>query len=469
MFRLILSLFISLIFTSVAFAEFDFGTSCDGEGGSGNFLQYIESWDNDPEKTVTVGTIPSGITDVDISLTSNEDVDIRIYDTNETPIVHWPNGILSSDKAQSTFYNNVAIEYSGYNGGGTGLLGHEYIRITGTTQKDFIMKAFGYQAGYAQVNYSWKGKECGGTFQQQILDKNIIKVGDIPPGINNLSIQLISDKDVDIQLYDKDDGTKIVVWPDGILNGDLYQSTYYQGMTIEWSGYNGGGVGLLGHEYIKITGKTTRNLTMMAYGYQAGYAQVDYSWGGTSDIIVETPVELFQSPINADDVEYPCYDYDRDVPKYGGYHVGKDYCTELNDPVYASNYGKVVVVESGNNHGFGKTVIIEHKLKNKIEKGKSGMSDTIYSFYAHLNSYNVSVGDTVNKGEEIANVGSSGSGSGGTVHLHYEVKYSNMNGIPNPDGLNIGSSFGYDINHPDKVGFISPNTIVNDSKYGVMP
>jgi len=50
-------------------------------------------------------------------------------------------------------------------------------------------------------------------------------------------------------------------------------------MLIEWSGYNGDGTGL-GHEYIKITGETTKNLTMKAYGYKAGYAKVHYEWGG---------------------------------------------------------------------------------------------------------------------------------------------------------------------------------------------
>jgi len=147
--------------------------------------------------------------------------------------------------------------------------------------------AYGYQAGYATVNYSWTGgtasacnipESGGGTFQQQIEEKNIVKLGDIPLGVNNLFIKLISDNDVDIQLYDKDNGTKIVVWPDGILNGPSKQSINYQGMIIEWSGYNGDGTGL-GHEYIKITGKTTRNFTMKAYAYKAGYATVEYSWG----------------------------------------------------------------------------------------------------------------------------------------------------------------------------------------------
>ncbi len=67
--------------------------------------------------------------------------------------------------------------------------------------------------------------------------------------MKNLYIELISDEDVDIQLYDKDDGVKIIAWPDGILRGRDRESTEYKGMEIEWSGYNGDGSGK-GHEYI---------------------------------------------------------------------------------------------------------------------------------------------------------------------------------------------------------------------------
>ncbi len=280
---------VSLLVSNL-YGGFDFGGS-DGsgcDGGDGTFQQQIEYWNNDPEKVVTVGTIPKDLKDVYISLKSDNDVDIRLYDANGKKIVHWPNGILYDYGKATTTYNGVTIEYSGYNGDGTGL-GHEYIKISGTTQNDFIMKAFGYKAGYAKVDYSWAGKaNCSdsstpsasglGTFQQNIITGDIVTVGDIPKNINSLYIKLISDEDVDIQLYDKDNGKKIVHWPNGIINGAGKQSTNYEGMTIEWSGYNGDGTGL-GHEYINIIGKTTKNLTMKAYGYKAGSATVNYYWG----------------------------------------------------------------------------------------------------------------------------------------------------------------------------------------------
>jgi hypothetical protein len=279
---------LSVVLSSHLYSGFDFGGDNGGcEGGSGEFQQQIDNYGGDFENAITVGTIPRDLEDVYISLTSTEDVDIRLYDINGTKIVHWPYGLLNSAGANSTTYNGVTVSYSGYNGDGSGL-GHEYIRISGTTQNDFIMKAFGYKAGYAEVNYEWASKaNCessspsasgSGDFNQEIVYRDIVTVGDIPPGVNDLYITLKSDEDVDIQLYDKDSGTKIIVWPDGLLNGSSYQATIYQDMKIEWSGYNGDGSGL-GHEYIRITGATTRNLTMKAYGYQSGYAEVHYEWG----------------------------------------------------------------------------------------------------------------------------------------------------------------------------------------------
>lgn len=268
---------------------FDFGSVGDCSGGNGNFKQSIENYGGDYEKVVKVGDIPIGLKDLKISLTSDKDVDIRLYAENGTKIIHWPYGQLNGANKKSTTYNGVTIEYSGYNGV-NGKLGNEYIIISGTTKNSFEMKAFGYKAGFAEVKYSWAGKEgCSSTpkdsgngdFKQEIKHQSIIKVGDIPKGVNNLLIKLKSDKDLDIQLYDKADGQAIVKWSDndkGILNGPKAEITNYKGMKIEWSGYNGDGTGK-GNEYIEITGITSTELEMKAYGYEAGFADVHYEWG----------------------------------------------------------------------------------------------------------------------------------------------------------------------------------------------
>ena len=276
-------LIVTMLLTFVS-ANFNFG-ECSG---SGTFEQQIEYYGNqsiyDLDKAVLVGTIPQGIQGLRVELISDKDVDIRLYGENGDKIVHWPYGILSGPVQKTKPYRGIPVTYSGYNGS-DGEKGHEFIEVNGTTPTAMTMKAFGYQSGYATVNYSWTGKEgCTpnesgeGNFTQ-ILERNATSlVGTIPPKVNNVKINLSSDKDLDIQLYGKD-GTAIVAWkPKGLISGPNIQSVEYHGMHITWSGYNGTD-GHKGDEYIRISGETTEVLVMKIYGYEAGSANVDYYWG----------------------------------------------------------------------------------------------------------------------------------------------------------------------------------------------
>lgn len=369
----ILSIFLC---PSMSYAGFDWGGSGGSCSGSGDFKQQIIN-----KAIVTVGDIPSGKEGVYIKLTSTKDVDVQLYDKSTgEKIVHWPDGILRGAGKENTNYKGVSIEWSGYNGDGSGK-GHEYIKISGTTNRTLVMKAYGYNAGFANIDYSWTGtqgctegggtSESGsGTFQQQILNKAIVTVGDIPTGINNLSIQLKSSKDVDIQLYDKDDGTKIIVWPDGILRGAGKQTTNYKGMILEWSGYNGDGTGT-GHEYIKISGKTKRNLTMKAYGYQAGYATVNYSWG-TKPLSCSNKNYAYKKALKAPPVNV-CIDTTYDANK------AVEYALNYYNLQYGGTYGN----KFDNFHG---TNIIGGNCTNfanqSILAGISGLTDNNSVFNA---------------------------------------------------------------------------------------
>ncbi|CAA6800912.1 MAG: Unknown protein [uncultured Sulfurovum sp.] len=281
-----------LVLSINLWGQFDFG-ECSG---TGSFEQQIEHYAGDYESAVLVGTIPEGIQGLRVELTSDMDVDIRLYGQNDDKIVHWPYGILHLSYEQTDTYQGVSVTYSGYNGV-NGQKGHEFIEVSGSTPTSMTMKAFGYRAGYANVNYSWTGKDnCNGSengrghFEQEISHEAISLVGTIPPYIDNLEINLTSETDIDIQLYGED-GTAIVKWPAGLLNGARVQEIHYHGMHIEWSGYNGLG-GEQGHEYIRIYGLTTETLTMKVYGYQAGFADVDYSWGNgeNNDSDTEAPI-----------------------------------------------------------------------------------------------------------------------------------------------------------------------------------
>ncbi len=93
-----------------------------------------------------------------------------------------------------------------------------------------------------------------------------------------------------------------------------------------------------------------------------------------------------------------------------GLHKGIDIANNTGTPIIAAASG--VVIFSGWHAGYGRKVIIFH-----------GFGYT--TVYAHLNSIYVSVGDEVQKEQQIGTLGSTGRSTGS--HLHYEVY---MNDIP---------------------------------------
>ncbi|ADL08953.1 M23 family metallopeptidase [Thermosediminibacter oceani] len=102
----------------------------------------------------------------------------------------------------------------------------------------------------------------------------------------------------------------------------------------------------------------------------------------------------------------------------GEYHTGLDIANGTGTPVRAANVGTVTF--AGWNGGYGKLVIVNH----------GGGFET---YYAHLNTISVSVGERVEKGEVLGTVGSTGRTTG--PHLHFEVR---VNGTPKNPLLYLG-------------------------------
>ncbi len=97
-------------------------------------------------------------------------------------------------------------------------------------------------------------------------------------------------------------------------------------------------------------------------------------------------------------------------PRWGYYHKGVDIIAPYGTAIYATAGG--TVIESGySNGGWGYTVVVDH-------------GNGIQSRYAHCSSLNVTVGEKVDRGELIAEVGSTGNSE--CNHLHLEV---NQNGV----------------------------------------
>lgn len=87
------------------------------------------------------------------------------------------------------------------------------------------------------------------------------------------------------------------------------------------------------------------------------------------------------------------------------FHAGIDIATDFNTPVLAPARGRVVF--AGRKGPLGRTVVIDHGF---------GIRTT----YGHLAKTMADVGQEVERGEQIAAVGSSGRSTG--PHLHYSVE-----------------------------------------------
>ena len=94
----------------------------------------------------------------------------------------------------------------------------------------------------------------------------------------------------------------------------------------------------------------------------------------------------------------------------GAFHTGVDIAGQYGDSVRVAADG--MVVEAGEHPGYGRLVIVDH-----------GFGITTY--YGHLSSLHVQVGQQLKRGESVGNVGVSGRSTG--PHVHYEVR---INGAP---------------------------------------
>lgn len=108
---------------------------------------------------------------------------------------------------------------------------------------------------------------------------------------------------------------------------------------------------------------------------------------------------------------------DRDQPTAGAStnHKGVDIGASWYSKVYAAQSGKVI--QAGWNGGYGYSVTIHHN---------HGVS----TLYAHLDSYNVRVGQQVSRGQVIGKCGSTGISTG--PHIHYEVRVNGVQIDPLP-------------------------------------
>lgn len=102
------------------------------------------------------------------------------------------------------------------------------------------------------------------------------------------------------------------------------------------------------------------------------------------------------------------------IYKISKFHYGMDFTAPLGTEVYVTGNGTVTDVVTSQ-RGFGKHIVVDHGF---------GYTTT----YAHLNSFNVRVGQKVQRGDIIGFVGNSGTSVAN--HLHYEIKLNGKNVDP---------------------------------------
>jgi murein DD-endopeptidase MepM/ murein hydrolase activator NlpD len=114
---------------------------------------------------------------------------------------------------------------------------------------------------------------------------------------------------------------------------------------------------------------------------------------------------------------WPTANHDLSGYDFGEGHNGIDIQAYIGQPIYAADNG-VVVFAGWSDRGYGNLVIIDHL-------------DGWHTFYAHLNSLNVSCGAQMFAGMTVGWAGTTGNSTG--PHLHFEMRYNGA--AQNPWGV----------------------------------
>lgn len=97
------------------------------------------------------------------------------------------------------------------------------------------------------------------------------------------------------------------------------------------------------------------------------------------------------------------------------YHKAIDIANRSGGAILAADSGEVIVAGWPDNYGYGNRVVVDHK-------------NGYVTLYAHMSVINVRVGQSVNRGDVLGQMGSTGRSTG--THLHFEVRHGG--GLDNP-------------------------------------
>lgn len=104
----------------------------------------------------------------------------------------------------------------------------------------------------------------------------------------------------------------------------------------------------------------------------------------------------------------------RDIGAGAESHLGMDIANSPGTPIVAAASG--MVSHAGSMGGYGNVVILTHSINGQTHS----------TVYAHMNSINVSVGQSVSQGQQVGGMGNTGRSTG--THLHFEIHVGPWNG-----------------------------------------
>lgn len=106
------------------------------------------------------------------------------------------------------------------------------------------------------------------------------------------------------------------------------------------------------------------------------------------------------------------------TPLFGGkrnIHMGIDIWAKAGEPVNSFYNGEVAYADNNNQPGdYGPTIVIAYELNETI----------LYALYGHLSEESlqeISIGEQIKKGEQIADLGDPEVNGGWEPHLHFQL------------------------------------------------
>ena len=110
-------------------------------------------------------------------------------------------------------------------------------------------------------------------------------------------------------------------------------------------------------------------------------------------------------------------------------HLGIDIFVEANTPIKSPLNGKVIILHNNNfKYDYGPTVILEHKINDY----------SFFTLYGHLSKKclkKLKVGQIINKGEWIGEIGDYKINGNWPPHLHFQIMTSLLNEVDNFPGV----------------------------------